>query len=79
MEIGFSAFINGLRCEAVAAAIDAGSQKDLLDLALDAGFSSKASFNRAFQAVYQVTPSAYRHAAQGGTSQILNISGEARI
>ncbi|WBH17856.1 AraC family transcriptional regulator [Sphingomonas radiodurans] len=77
--MGFSGFINGLRCEAVAAAIDRGSQDDLLDLALEAGFSSKASFNRAFQAAYGMTPSAYRRAARGHTSQIANFTAEARI
>jgi AraC-like DNA-binding protein len=74
---GFSAFINGLRAEAVAAAIDAGSDADLLALALDAGFASKASFNRAFLARYGVTPSAYRRPR--AASQIVNLSAEARI
>ncbi|WP_428151906.1 helix-turn-helix domain-containing protein [Brevundimonas sp.] len=58
--MNFSAWINGLRAEAVAAALDAGSQDDLLTLAFDAGFSSKASFNRAFHARYGVAPSRYR-------------------
>lgn len=58
--IGFSAFINGIRCETVAAALGRGAQDDLLDLALEAGFSSKASFNRAFLAAYGTTPSSYR-------------------
>lgn len=73
---GFSAFVNGLRCEAVAATIDAGADGDLLDLALDAGFSSKASFNRAFQARYGITPSMYRRAARTRTSQIINTTAE---
>ena len=79
MGLGFSGFVNGLRCEAVAAAIDNGAQEDLLDLALEAGFSSKASFNRAFQTVHGVTPSAYRRAAQLRRSQITNIGPKARI
>lgn len=58
--VNFSAWINGLRAEAVAAALDAGSRDDLLTLAFDAGFSSKASFNRAFHARYGVAPSRYR-------------------
>jgi len=58
----FSAFINQLRCEEVAARLRAGAGEDLLDLALDCGFSSKASFNRAFQAAFGCTPSAYRKA-----------------
>lgn len=77
--IGFSAFVNGLRCETVAAAIDFGGDGDLLDLALDAGFSSKASFNRAFQASYGTTPSAYRRTARERTSQIMNIDAETRF
>lgn len=58
--VNFSAWINGLRAEAVATALDAGSGEDLLTLAFDAGFSSKASFNRAFHARYGVAPSRYR-------------------
>jgi AraC-like DNA-binding protein len=58
--LSFSTFIAGLRCETVAAALRAGRQDDLLDLALEAGFGSKASFNRAFQAAYGLSPSAYR-------------------
>ncbi|TFI58616.1 AraC family transcriptional regulator [Sphingomonas parva] len=57
---GFAAELAAIRAEAVAAAIDAGAEADLLALALDAGFGSKASFNRAFRARYGVSPSAYR-------------------
>ncbi|WP_210358188.1 helix-turn-helix domain-containing protein [Sphingomonas beigongshangi] len=57
---GFSAFVNGLRCEDVAAALAAGDPRPLLVIALDAGFASKASFNRAFQRRYGRSPSAYR-------------------
>lgn len=56
----FSDFINGLRCEDVAARLRDGAQGDLLDIALECGFSSKASFNRAFRAAYGCSPSAYR-------------------
>jgi AraC-like DNA-binding protein len=58
--VNFSAFVNGLRSRRVAAMLDAGRTDDLLDLALEAGFSSKASFNRAFAAAMGETPSAYR-------------------
>jgi AraC-like DNA-binding protein len=58
--MNFSTFVNRLRCESVAEAIRAGRGEDLLGLALDAGFSSKASFNRAFLAIFGTTPSAYR-------------------
>jgi AraC-like DNA-binding protein len=57
----FSAFINRLRSEEVADRLRGGADGDLLDLALDCGFSSKASFNRAFRAAYDCSPSAYRH------------------
>ncbi|WP_037497866.1 helix-turn-helix domain-containing protein [Sphingomonas jaspsi] len=56
----FSTVINRLRSEEVARRIDGGADADLLDLALDCGFSSKASFNRAFRAAFGCSPSAYR-------------------
>lgn len=58
--VGFSAFVNGLRSEAVAACLRRGEPRDLLDLALEAGFASKASFNRAFRARFGCSPSAFR-------------------
>lgn len=58
--VNFSTFVNRLRCQSVADALAAGREGDLLDLALDAGFSSKASFNRAFRTEYGCTPSEYR-------------------
>ena len=58
--MNFSTFVNRLRCESVAAALRDGAKGDLLDLALEAGFSSKASFNRAFRDAFGVAPSAYR-------------------
>ncbi len=54
--------INRMRAEAVAARLEAGETSSLLDLALEAGFSSKATFNRAFRAAYGHSPS--DHAAQ---------------
>ncbi|MBU2166834.1 MAG: helix-turn-helix domain-containing protein [Alphaproteobacteria bacterium] len=56
----FSTFINGLRAEAVADALRVQPRRDLLDLAFEMGFASKASFNRAFRARYGMTPSQYR-------------------
>ncbi len=58
--LNFSAFINDLRSKQVAALIVEGRRDDLLDLALEAGFSSKASFNRAFVASFGTTPSNWR-------------------
>ena len=58
--INFSTFVAELRCEAVAADLRAGSAADLLTLALDTGFGSKASFNRAFRVKFGESPSSYR-------------------
>ncbi len=60
---GFAELINGLRAEEVARRLDAGDQADLLAIALESGFGSKASFNRAFRARFGVAPSAYRGGA----------------
>lgn len=54
--------INRMRAEEVAARLQAGETAPLLELALDAGFSSKATFNRAFRAAFGHSPS--DHAAQ---------------
>jgi len=58
--MNFSTCINGLRAEGVAEALSGGSEADLLDLAFQMGFASKASFNRAFRARYGMAPSAWR-------------------
>jgi AraC-like DNA-binding protein len=58
--VNFSTFVNDLRSRRVAAMLEAGRKDDLLDLALESGFSSKASFNRAFVATHGMPPSAYR-------------------
>jgi AraC-like DNA-binding protein len=58
--LSFSAFINKLRAEEVATELRIGDCRDLLDIGLAAGFSSKASFNRAFRTAYGVTASEYR-------------------
>jgi AraC-like DNA-binding protein len=58
--LGFAEAINGLRVEHVAARLRDGSNSDILTLAIDAGFGSKATFNRVFKWRFGVTPSAYR-------------------
>lgn len=60
LDVNFSVFINSLRAEGVADALRTRPDVDLLDLAFEMGFASKASFNRAFQARYGMTPSFYR-------------------
>lgn len=61
--VNFSTFVNDLRSEAVAERMDQGATASVLRLALEAGFSSKASFNRAFRNRFGQTPQAYRAGA----------------
>lgn len=56
----FASFIAAQRAEAVAARLHQGDSADLLSIALEEGFGSKASFNRAFTAALGEAPSAYR-------------------
>ncbi|WP_017167307.1 helix-turn-helix domain-containing protein [Xanthomonas phaseoli] len=57
----FNSSINAMRVIALQAAmIRPGEERDLLTLALDHGFASKASFNRAFREVAGTTPSQWR-------------------
>ncbi len=61
----FNEFVNRMRVDAVAAELrDPARRRDLLAVALDAGFSSKASFNRAFRAYTGTTPSEFRRRAE---------------
>jgi len=59
----FNSFINGLRVSAVMRAIVSGTDQDLLTIALESGFNSKASFNRAFLKHTGMTPSRWRAVA----------------
>lgn len=59
-------YVNRHRIEAVRACLaDAGEGRSILDIAYDAGFTSKSTFNTAFKRIVGETPSAYRrrHAA----------------
>jgi AraC-like DNA-binding protein len=56
--MNFSAFINRLRVEA--AQQDLLQPGEILSIALDVGFRSKASFNRAFKEYVGCTPSEWR-------------------
>ncbi len=57
----FNEFVNLLRIKAVQEELARpGPQRDLLAIALDAGFNSKASFNRVFKRLTGETPSDFR-------------------
>ena len=58
----FNAVVNGLRIDAIQARLAAGDAGELLTIALDEGFSSKASFNRLFRERTGMSPSAWRAA-----------------
>jgi len=57
----FNLFINEYRVAEVCQQLDQKSERKLIDLALDAGFSSKSSFNAIFKKLTGQTPSLYRH------------------
>ncbi|WP_417446220.1 helix-turn-helix domain-containing protein [Kangiella sp.] len=56
----FNQFINEYRVAEVCEQLDHNSERKLIDLALDAGFSSKSSFNAIFKKLTGQTPSQYR-------------------
>ena len=64
----FAAFLNGYRLTEVKAALGDPAQRSvpILTIALDAGFGSLATFNRAFREHEGATPSAFRAAALAG-------------
>jgi|JI10StandDraft_1071094.scaffolds.fasta_scaffold30461_7 AraC-like DNA-binding protein len=56
----FNDFVNRLRALDVARRLEAGESRDVLGIAFDAGFASKASFNRAFKRHIGRTPTQLR-------------------
>ncbi len=58
--VNFNELINRMRAEEVARLIKDEAMSNFMHLALEAGFSSKATFNRAFRAMHGVSPSDYR-------------------
>lgn len=58
--VGFADLINRLRLDHVAGRLRSPGADDILSIALDAGFGSKATFNRVFRERFGMTPSAYR-------------------
>jgi AraC-like DNA-binding protein len=61
----FASFLNGYRLDEVRAALADKSQSEvpILTIALDAGFGSLGTFNRAFRDAEGMTPSAFRQVA----------------
>jgi AraC-like DNA-binding protein len=63
--VSFHDFVNGRRVEALKRLLaDRNETRDLMTLAFDVGFRSKASFNRVFSDIVGMTPSAFRRAAR---------------
>jgi AraC-like DNA-binding protein len=60
LDLNFNELINRMRAEEVARLIETEAVPNFMQLAFEAGFSSKATFNRAFRAVHGVSPSDYR-------------------
>ncbi|MCF6288074.1 MAG: helix-turn-helix domain-containing protein [Proteobacteria bacterium] len=56
----FNLFINEYRVAEVCQQLDQRSERKLIDLAMDAGFSSKSSFNAIFKKLTGQTPSQYK-------------------
>ena len=56
----FNDYINAFRVQAVCDSLKTMPQTSLTDIALQAGFSSKASFNKVFKASLRLTPSEYK-------------------
>ena len=58
----FWEYVNRHRIEAVRACLDdADDRRGILEIAYDAGFTSKSTFNTAFRRIVGATPSAYRN------------------
>lgn len=64
--LNFNDFINGYRIKEVLSKIDDQQHKKvtLLGIALDSGFNSKATFNRAFKKQMGITPIEYIKSAE---------------
>jgi AraC-like DNA-binding protein len=66
----FNEFVNRIRVHAVQAELaQPESDRDVLAIALDAGFNSKASFNRVFKRLTGETPTEFRRRHEDRTSQ----------
>lgn len=56
----FNDYLAEFRIQAVCAQLLSESDKSILDIAMECGFSSKSSFNASFKKITGTTPSAYR-------------------
>lgn len=59
-EKSFNEYINNYRVDFVCTILTRDTKKSLSDIAADAGFSSKASFNKVFKETLGVTPTEYK-------------------
>ena len=66
----FNDFINRIRVEEAAVILARPDSPDVLRVAFEVGFASKASFNRAFQRHLNSTPSSIRTQSQTDASQL---------
>ena len=66
MNLTFSELVNSYRVEEVKKRLASpqDTEKTILDIAFDAGFNTKTSFNRVFKKITGVTPSHYRRQHQ---------------
>ena len=62
----FNDYLNRWRVDAVSREIERGDNRSLLELALDAGFGSKSSFNDAFKRHTGLSPTEYRKRLETG-------------
>jgi len=60
-QMNFNDYINQLRLADVIQQIEKGAEESFLNLALEAGFNSKSTFNQAFKRQYSMTPLEYRN------------------
>ncbi len=69
--VNFNELINRMRVDSVKAVLaNSDEKRNLLDIAFDAGFSSKASFNRSFKLYAGVTPTEFRDGFASNASSV---------
>ncbi len=56
----FNEYVNGYRIEFVCSALKSKTEKNLTYITFDAGFSSKATFNKVFKQVTGITPTEFK-------------------